>query len=117
MSVFTVIVRRLWVWKSKSEGSQGVFGLRRGPWLHKSVGFGVSRAAETLRFQLNEELLRWKLGWMLLVTVFFKCLWVWKEKTDMSEAVYRLGSGPWHQNLVGFGVSRAAETLAQISAQ
>ena len=31
--------------------------------------------------------------------------------TDMNEAVYRLGSGSWRQNLVGFGVGRAAETL------
>ena len=54
MLVFMVIDRCLWVWKSKSEGSEGVFGLRRGPWLHKSVGFGVSRAAEWLRFQQND---------------------------------------------------------------
>ena len=46
-----------------------------------------------------------------MVTVFFFCLWVWKGKVDTSEAVYRLGSGPWRQNLVGFWVSRAAETL------
>ena len=35
------------------------------------------------------EVLRWKLEWMLLVTVIFQCLWVYKRRADMSEAVSR----------------------------
>ena len=32
----------------------------------------------------------------------------------MSERVYRLGRGPWHHQRVGFGVSLAARSIAQI---
>ena len=38
----------------------------------------------------------------------FHCLWVWKGGSDGSEAVWRLGRGPRHEESVGFGVSQAA---------
>ena len=35
----------------------------------------------------------------------------------MSERVYGLGRGPWHDKCVGFGVRRPGCQIAQISAQ
>ena len=37
--------------------SERVYGLGRGPWQHKRVGFGVSQAAGSPRFQLNNGVL------------------------------------------------------------
>ena len=34
--------------------SERVYSLGRGPWEHKRVGFGVSQAAESPRFQPND---------------------------------------------------------------
>ena len=38
----------------------------------------------------------------------FHCLWVWKGGSDGSQAVYRLGRGPWREEeSIGFGVSQS----------
>ena len=58
--------------------------------------------ARTLRFQLNEGVLRLKLRWPLVFMVFLHCLWVYNRRTDVSEQVYRLGRGPRHHYRVGF---------------
>ena len=67
----------------------------RGPRKHKGVGFGVSQAARTAKSQVNIEVVRWKLGWRLVLMVFPHCLWVWKGKKDVSEQGYRPERGPW----------------------
>ena len=90
--------------------SERVYRLGRGPWHHKRVGFGVSQAARSPRFQPNDGVLRRKMRWPFVFMVFFHCLWVWKGRTDVSERVYRLGRGPWHHKRVGFGVSQAARS-------
>ena len=97
--------------------SEQVYILGRGPRHHKPVRFGVSQAARTLRFQLNDGVLRWKLRWPLVFMVFSHCLWVWKGRTDVSEQVYGLGRGPQHQKPVQFQVCVPGCWIAQISAE
>ena len=38
----------------------------------------------------------------MVFTMFFHCLWVKKERKDVSEQVYRLGRGPWPNIRVRF---------------
>ena len=92
----------LWVWKGRTDVSEQVYRLGRGPRHHKPVGFGVSQAGRSARFQTDIGKLQWKLRWRLVFMVFFHCLWVWKGRTDVSEQVCRLGRGPRHHNPVGF---------------
>ena len=91
--------------------SEPVYRPARGPRHHYLVGFWVSQAARSARFQMDIGVLRWKLGWRLVLMVFFHCLWVWKGRTDVSEQVYILGRGPRHHKPIRFGVSQAARTL------
>ena len=83
--------------------SERVYILGWGPWRQNRAGFGVSLAARSPRFQPNEGVLRREMGWPLVFTVFLRCLWVWKGRTDVSERVYRLGRGPWRHKRAGFG--------------
>ena len=99
--VFMVFLHCLWVWKGRTDVSEQGYRLGRGPRHHKPVRFGVSQAARTLRFQLNEGVLRWKLRWPLVFMVNFHCLRVRKGKTDVSEQDYGLGRGPRHNCRVG----------------
>jgi len=78
------------VWKGRTDVSEPVYGSARGPRHHYCFGFGVSQAARSARFQMDNGVLRWKLGWRLVLMVFFHCLWVWKGRTDVSEQVYIL---------------------------
>ena len=59
----------------------------KGSMAHKRVGFGVSQAAGSPRFQPNDGVLRRKMRWPFVFMVFFHCLWVWKGRTDVSERV------------------------------
>ena len=45
--------------------------LGMGPWHHKPVGFCVCQAAGSLRFQLNNGVLRWKMRRPLVFMVCF----------------------------------------------
>ena len=54
--------------------------------------------------------MRQKMRWPHVFRVVFHCLWVWQGRTDVSERVYGLGRGPWHDKCVGFGVRRAARS-------
>ena len=108
--VLMVFFHCLWVWKGRTDVSEPVYRPARGPRHHYRVGFGVSQAARLTRFQMDNGVLRWKLGWRLVLMVFFHCLWVWKGRTDVSEQVYILGRGPRHHKPVRFGVSQAAST-------
>ena len=83
--------------------SEQGYRLGRGSWRHKPVRFGVSQAARTLRFQLNDGVLRWKLRWPPVFMVFSYCLWVSKGWTDVSEQVYRLGRGQRRRGAGGRG--------------
>ena len=74
--------------------SERVYRLGRGPWHHESVGFGVSQAAGSPRFQPNDRVPPLEMRWQNMFTVCFHCLWVWKGRTDVSERVYSLGRGP-----------------------
>ena len=55
---FMVVFHCLWVWKGRTDVSERVCGLGRGPWQQKYVGFGVRQAAGSPRFQLNDGVLR-----------------------------------------------------------
>ena len=85
MLVLMAFLHCLWVWKERTDTGEADYRLWNGPWRHKPVRFGVSQGAEMLRFQLNDEVLRRKLGRMLVLMAFLHCLWVWKERTDRSE--------------------------------
>ena len=74
------------------------------------------KAARSPRFQPEDGVLRRKIRRPFAITVFFHCLWVWKGRTDVGERVYRLGSSPWPNIRVGFGVSQSGCEIAQISA-
>ena len=74
--VFMVFVHCLWVRKGRTDVSERVFRHGRAPWQHKPVGFGVGRAARSPRFQMNDGVLRRQMRWLLVVMVFFHCLWV-----------------------------------------
>ena len=50
--------------------SERVYRLGRGPWHHKRVGFGVSQAARSPRFQTNDGVLRREMRWPHVFTVF-----------------------------------------------
>ena len=90
--------------------SEWVCRLGRGPWHQKCVGFGVSQAARSPKFQVEDGgMLRGAIRQPHVFMVFFHCLWVLMNgRTDVSERVYRLGRGPRLQKCVGFGVSQAA---------
>ena len=56
--VFTVFFHCLWVWKGRTDVSKQVYRLGRGPWPRNRVGFGVSQAAGSPRFQISRLLRR-----------------------------------------------------------
>ena len=91
--------------------SEQVYRLGRGPRHHKPVQFGVSQAARTLRFQLNDGVPRWKLRWPLVFMVNFLLPLGIERGADVSEQVYRLGRVLRHLKPVRFGASKAARTL------
>ena len=74
--VLMVFFHCLWVWKGRTDVSEPVYRQARGPMHHKPVRFGVSQAARTLRFQLNDGVLQWKLRFPLVFMVFSHCLGV-----------------------------------------
>ena len=92
--MFTVRFHCLWVWKGRTDVSERVYSLGRGPWEHKRVGFEVSQAARSPGFQTNDGVLRPEMRWLIMFTGCFHCLWVLKGRTDVSERVYSLGRGP-----------------------
>ena len=47
--VFRVFVHCLWVWKGRTDVSERVYRLERGPWQHNRVGFGAGQAARSPR--------------------------------------------------------------------
>merc|ERR1712232_107082 len=49
--------------------------------------------------------------------LFVHCLWVYKERTDMNEQVYRLGRSPWRHKGVGFGEGRAARAAPSLGSR
>ena len=51
---FMVCFHCQWVWKGRTDASERVYILGRGPWHHESVGFGVSQAAGWI-VQISEE--------------------------------------------------------------
>ena len=109
--MFTGFVHCLWVWKERTDVSERVCRLGRGPCHQKGVGFGVSKkAARSPRFRPNDGVLRREMRWQHVFTGFVHCLWVCKGRTDVSERVCRLGRGPCHQKYVGFEVSQAARS-------
>ena len=56
--VFVVVFHCLWVGKRRTDVSEQVYRLGRGPRHHKPFGFGVSQAARTARFQTDIGVLR-----------------------------------------------------------
>ena len=56
--MFTVRFHCLWVLKGRTDVSERVYSLGRGPWEHKRVGFEVSQAARSPRFQTDDGVLR-----------------------------------------------------------
>ena len=56
--------------------SERVYGLGRGPWHDKCVGFGVRRAAKSHRLQPYNGVLRLEMRWPHMFRVVFHCLWV-----------------------------------------
>ena len=56
--------------------SERVYRLGRGPWQHNMLGFGVSQAARSPRFQPNDGVLRQEMRWPHVFMVVFHCLWV-----------------------------------------
>ena len=53
-----VFVHCLWVWKGRTDLSERVHRLGRGPCHQKCVGFGVSQADRLPRFRPNDWVLR-----------------------------------------------------------
>ena len=108
--VFRVVFHCLWVWKGRTGVSERVYGVERGPWHDKCAGFGVRLAARSHRFQANDGVLRLEMRWTDVIRVVFHCLWVWKGRTGVSERVYGVERGPWHDKCAGFGVRLAARS-------
>ncbi|EJK49189.1 hypothetical protein THAOC_31963 [Thalassiosira oceanica] len=73
----------------------------------------AARPAGSLRFPLNNGVLRWEMRWPLVFMVFSHCLWVWKGRADMidSESEPILTRGPG--NLVSFFVWGKNRTFAR----
>ena len=92
--MFMVLFHCHCILKRKTDVSERVYGLGRGPWLHECVGFGVGQAAGSPRFQLNDGVLRRKMRLLFVFMVLFHCHWVSKGRADVSERVYGLGRGP-----------------------
>ena len=80
----TVFFHCLWVWKGRTDVSEPACRLGRGPLHHKQDKFGVSQAARSPRFQLNDGVLRREMRWLHVFMLFFHCLWVWKVRTCRS---------------------------------
>jgi len=74
-----------WVYKGRTDVSELVYRLGWGPWHHKRVGFGVSQASQSPRFQPNGWVLRWEMRWQIAFVVLFHCLWVYKGRKDKCE--------------------------------
>ena len=82
--VLTLLSHCLWVYKGRTDVSERVYRLGWGPWYHKRVGFGVSQAARSTRFQPNDGVLRREMRLHIMFTLFFHCLWVYKGRTNVS---------------------------------
>ena len=110
LHVFMLFFHCLWVLKGRTDVCEPACRLGRGPWHHKHDKFGVSQAAKSPRFQLNDGVLQRKIRWLHVLMLFFHCLWVLKGRTDVCEPACRLGRGPWHHKQDKFGVSQVAKS-------
>jgi len=83
--MFTLVFQCMWVLKGRKDVSDRVYRLERGQWHLKRVGFGVSQAPGSPRFQMNDGVLQREMRWQHVFMAFSHCLWVLKGRTDVSD--------------------------------
>ena len=95
--VFLVVFHYLWVWIGRTDVSERVCGLGRGPWQHKCVN-ALDLECDSRIAPISAERCDAVFGDEVAALVHdgFHCLWVCKGRTDVSERVCGLGRG-WSQ--------------------